>query len=131
MSDQAAGSAPVLNVATTLAFERTRLAYERTLMAWVRTATALISFGFSVYKFFQLEMVGKGFIAQRIGPREFALALIGTGLLSLLLGTIEHVRDLRALRSEYTGMPRSMTQIAVYLIGALGLLALLAVIFRS
>ena len=50
------GAATSPNVATTLAFERTRIAYERTMMAWVRTATSLITFGFSVYKFFQFEM---------------------------------------------------------------------------
>jgi putative membrane protein len=38
---------------TDLAFERTVLAYERTLMAWIRTAISLISFGFTIYKFFQ------------------------------------------------------------------------------
>ena len=38
---------------TVLAIERTRLAHERTLMAWVRTSTSLISFGFSIYKFFE------------------------------------------------------------------------------
>jgi putative membrane protein len=127
----ATASEPMLNVATTLAFERTRVAYERTLMAWVRTATALISFGFSVYKFFQIEMVGRGFIAQRIGPREFALGLIGAGLLCLLLGTVEHGRDLRALRKQYPGMSQSMTRVAVISIAALGLLALAAVLFRS
>jgi putative membrane protein len=41
--------------ATELAVDRTWLAYERTLMAWVRTATSMISFGFSIYKFFQFE----------------------------------------------------------------------------
>ncbi len=41
--------------ATRLAVDRTRLAFERTMMAWVRTATSLITFGFTVYKFFQLE----------------------------------------------------------------------------
>jgi putative membrane protein len=40
---------------TRLGVERTRLAYERTMMAWVRTATSLITFGFSIYKFFQIE----------------------------------------------------------------------------
>ena len=44
------------SVATTLALERTRIAYERTMMAWIRTATSLITFGFSVYKFFEIEM---------------------------------------------------------------------------
>ena len=38
---------------TDLAFERTVLAHERTLMAWVRTAVSMISFGFTIYKFFQ------------------------------------------------------------------------------
>jgi uncharacterized membrane protein YidH (DUF202 family) len=40
---------------TELAVERTWLAHERTLMAWVRTATFMISFGFTIYKFFQFE----------------------------------------------------------------------------
>ena len=46
-------STAALPDATRLAVERTRLAYERTLMAWTRTATSLISFGFTIYKFFQ------------------------------------------------------------------------------
>jgi putative membrane protein len=71
------------------------------MMAWVRTATSLITFGFSVYKFFHLEMSGKGSRAVLFGSREFALALIGIGLLSLLLGTIEHGRDLMAPRKQY------------------------------
>ena len=52
-------SAKPLDVGTRLAVDRTRLAYERTLMAWVRTATSLISFGFTIYKFFQLELKGQ------------------------------------------------------------------------
>jgi uncharacterized membrane protein YidH (DUF202 family) len=38
-----------------LAVDRTRLAYERTMMAWVRTATSMISFGFTIHKFFQFR----------------------------------------------------------------------------
>ena len=45
-----------LDAGTRLAVNRTRLAYERTLMAWVRTAASMISFGFTIYKFFQLEL---------------------------------------------------------------------------
>ena len=131
MTDHTANQPAGLNVATTLAFERTRIAYERTMMAWVRTATSLITFGFSVYKFFQLEMSGRGARAALLGSREFAVALIGIGLLSLLLGAIEHGRDLMALRRQYPGMPRSMTVVAAVLIAMLGLLALLAVILRD
>ncbi len=48
-----------INASTKLAIARTRLSYERTLMAWVRTAISLISFGFTIYKFFQIEGTGK------------------------------------------------------------------------
>jgi hypothetical protein len=48
-----ANQAIELDTSTKLSYDRTRLAYENTMMAWVRTATSLITFGFSVYKFFQ------------------------------------------------------------------------------
>jgi putative membrane protein len=55
MADHMAQSVPGLDVSTTLAFERTRVAYERTMLGWVRTATSLITFGFTIYKYFQIE----------------------------------------------------------------------------
>jgi len=120
-----------LDTATRLAIERTRVAYERTMMAWVRTATSLIAFGFSVYKFFQLEVSAKlaGHVPE--GSREFALALIGVGLLSLLLGTMEHGRDLRALRAQYPDMPRSMSGVIAIVMAVLGIGAMLAVVLRA
>ena len=78
------------DVSTRLAFDRTRVNYNRTMMAWIRAATSLIAFGFTVYKFFELEMPGLGRDNRLIGPREFALSLVGIGLISLLLGTVEH-----------------------------------------
>ncbi len=86
MTDKASLDAPPVDT-TRLALERTRVAYERTMMAWVRTGTSLITFGFSVYKFFQIEMKDSIVSQTLIGPRGFGLALIGIGLLSLLLGT--------------------------------------------
>ena len=38
-----------------------------------------------------------------IGPREFGLVLIGIGLLSVLIGTFEHGRDIMALHKYYPG----------------------------
>jgi putative membrane protein len=38
---------------TDMAFQRTRLAADRTLMAWIRTSLSMISFGFTIFKFFQ------------------------------------------------------------------------------
>jgi putative membrane protein len=56
------------NAATRLAVDRTRLAYERTLMAWIRTAISLITFGFTIYKFFQIEGAAPGKIASSAQP---------------------------------------------------------------
>ena len=118
-----------------LAYERTRAAYERTLMAWTRTGTSLITFGFSVYKFFQLDTAGQTIKAPLVktsivGPREFGLVLISIGLLSILLGTLEHTRDLRTMRREYPGMPTSATRYIAALIALLGVAAHVAVIYR-
>ena len=55
MAEQTPRSAPALDDSTRLAFERTRNSYENTMMSWIRTATSLITFGFSIYKFFQIE----------------------------------------------------------------------------
>jgi len=118
-----------------LAYERTRGAYERTLMAWVRTGTSLITFGFSIYKIFQFEIQKSTqheplITTTHIGPREFGFLLIGIGVLSLVLGSIEHARDLRAMRKEYPGMPNSNTRYIAAIVLLLGVLALVAVVYR-
>ena len=137
LPDQVAATSPEeLPVTTRLAFERTRGGYERTMMAWGRTGTSLITFGFAVYKFFQLEMAGTIpktapiIKTTLIGPREFGLILISIGLLSILLGVYEHQRDLSALRKEYPNMPRSGTQLIGVLMATFGALALVGVIYR-
>ena len=116
---------------TTLAVDRTRLAHERTLMAWVRTATSLISFGFAIHKFFQyLKENGKGH-ESLLGPREFGLMMIGIGLLVLLFATIQHHRDIKALRKNFpSDVPYSQATIMSSLICILGILAFVAVLFR-
>jgi putative membrane protein len=119
------------DIATTLAFERTRLAYERTMMAWIRTATSLITFGFVIYKFFQLELQRAPAIPMLIGPRAFGMTLICIGLLLLVLGSLEHKRDMKALRKLYVDMPRSLSSVTSIVLGTLGLCALVAVIVRA
>ena len=126
------GQSAAPNATTMLAVDRTRLAYERTLMAWIRTATSLITFGFSIYKFFQIEMAsGTATTGRLIGPREFALLMIIIGLVSLLMATLQHRRDLGALSAQYPGTPRSLARVFAALISILGLAALLAVVFRQ
>ncbi len=92
-----------LDTGTRLAAERTRLAQERTLMAWVRTATSLISFGFTIYKFFEFE-AGKGLpnaTSHLHSPRAFGTLMIASGLVALLLSTIEHRQNLSQMRAEF------------------------------
>jgi putative membrane protein len=124
-------NAPAPNTATLLAIERTRVAYERTMMAWVRTGTSLITFGFSVYKFFQLGAPAQAAAQSPIGTRAFALGLLVLGLLSLVLGTVEHARDLRSLRKLHPDLPRSLSGLVAIVMGSLGLAALVAVILNA
>jgi putative membrane protein len=75
------------SASTKLAIDRTRLAYERTLMAWVRTATSLISFGFTIFKFFQFLREGQPTPQEgMIGLRTFAVLMIGIGLNGVVAG---------------------------------------------
>jgi putative membrane protein len=53
------------------------------------------------------------------------------GLVSLLAGTLQHVMSLRQLRAEYPATPRSMAALLAGLVSILGLVALIAVLFRE
>ena len=124
-----------LPATTKLSVERTRLAHERTLMSWVRTATSLISFGFTVYKFFEYLQEHQTISPSdgSIGPRGFAMIMILVGLISLVLATVEHRRSVKALRAEYGDMivPTSLATLLAALMIVLGVLGLGAVIFRQ
>ena len=121
-----------VSTSTKLAIERTRLAHERTLMAWVRTATSLISFGFSVYKFFQYLRESQSAPASgSIGPREFGGVMIGIGVTALILTTIGHRRSIAALRADYGALiPDSLSTVVAGLIGLPGVILLVVVVFR-
>jgi putative membrane protein len=101
------------------------------MMAWVRTATSLITFGFSVYKFFQFEMKAPGQVERLITPRIFGMTMISVGLVSLFAATVQHVMSLRRLRAQDPDVPRSIAALLAGLISILGVLALLAVLFRQ
>jgi putative membrane protein len=120
---------PTPDTGTALAIDRTRLAYERTMMAWIRTATSLISFGFTIYKFFELEVKGPA-PEHLIGPRGFALIMISTGLLALAMAGVQHRESLRLMRATYGTIPRSVAGPVAALVAVLGVFALLGVIAR-
>jgi putative membrane protein len=131
MAEQTPQSAQRLDTATELAFDRTRAAYERTMMAWIRTATSLITFGFTIYKFFQIEAPDRGQQNRLIGPRQFAFILVSIGLFSLILATLEHRQNIGMLGARYAGKERSLAVLVAALISTLGILALVAIIFRQ
>jgi putative membrane protein len=117
--------------ATRLAVARTRLAYERTLMAWTRTATSLISFGFTIYKFFQYLREERQITDTGIfGPRGFGLLMIGIGLTALAFATIEHRRNMNGLRASYGSVPYSLAAIVAGLIAILGVAGMFTVLLR-
>jgi len=125
-------AAKPLDVSTRLALDRTRLAHERTLMAWVRTAVSLISFGFTIYKFFEFEAERLGPAARHLlTPRQFGLIMIGTGLVALAFSTFEHRQYLNQLRAEYGTAPRSVTTVVAAIVSVMGLLAFIAALFRG
>jgi putative membrane protein len=83
------------------AWMRTRMALERTLMAWVRTSVALIGFGFTIVQFFQRlgNTEGVAPAARPQAPRYLGLALIGAGVLTLLISGWQYRRVVHYLWS--------------------------------
>lgn len=102
-------------------------------MAWVRTGTSLISFGFTIYKFFQYQIErGEAAATGRlIGPRGFAVIMISIGLVALIMAAIDHRRSMQRLRATYGAQPRSTAAAVAVLVSVLGLLALAAALFGA
>jgi putative membrane protein len=117
-------SGPVPLDSNQMALDRTWLAHERTLMAWVRTATSMISFGFTIYKFFQFE-VDKGTSIRHglLSPRDFALVMVSIGLVSLLTATVSHRREVQRFRAELKGR-HSLAEVIAWLVSIFGLVVL-------
>jgi putative membrane protein len=100
------------------------------MMAWIRTSVSLISFGFSIYEFFDYFRGEKAPARGIVGPRQFALFMIGTGLFVLAGAAVQHWSELRRL-PRAGRVPRSLATAVAALIFILGVLALIAVILRQ
>jgi putative membrane protein len=116
-----------------LAVDRTFLAHERTLMAWIRTATSLISFGFSIYKFFQyLVATGTDFRIQGFfGPREFAISMLSLGVISLGVAVLDHRRNTKTLEQTYGTRHTSIANKLAIAVCALGATFLVLVLMHD
>jgi putative membrane protein len=116
-----------------LAVERTFLAHERTLMAWVRTSTSLISFGFTIYKFFAflVQTEHRSFERKGLGPREFALAMITVGIVTLTLAVIQERKAFKILEAQNQANYSSLAEKIAAALVLLGLLLLILVLLRQ
>jgi len=131
MADQSTSPYAELSTAARFDLERTRIAYEQLMMSWIRTATSLITFGFSIYKFFQLEAPDDPRLQHVLGPRGFAFILVIIGLVSLALATWEYRKNMLVLRAQYPKPPQSLAGFVAALISLLGVTAFLAMLFRQ
>lgn len=122
---------------TTLALERSFLAVERTLMAWLRTSLSMISFGFTLAKFFQyLEgQHGGTQVVGRLGatwsPRAVgtAMVLIGTG--ALIAAVTQHRRRVLALQREGLLPQWNLAYWVALILAALGAFALVSLVLGT
>jgi putative membrane protein len=119
---------------------RTRLSLERTMMAWLRTATALIGFGFAIVQYLSHlppapETHGP---ALPEAPRYLGLALIGSGVVALLISIWQYRWGIRYLSGapfsaiaqvKEGGMQTPVLAVALLLI-CIGLFAFVAVLLR-
>jgi putative membrane protein len=136
MDDVLDGPPHKTNDATRLALSRTVLAHDRTLMAWVRTSTSMISFGFTIYKFFQFADNDRS--AQHaetlLEPRGVALVMILVGVGGLLLATIDYQRQISVLRRDYEAygpLHRSIALSVATLVAGFGVLGFVLVFLRQ
>jgi len=116
---------------TDLAFERTMLAHERTLMAWIRTATSMISFGFTLYKFFDEMKRTANASDQLLSPRIVGMIMIAFGFLSLLLAQVQHQNAIKKLKEYYPDAQKSISSVISILVLMFGFTLFLAALFRQ
>jgi putative membrane protein len=88
---------------TGLSFQRTRMSADRTLMSVIRTSLSLISFGFTIFQLFQ-KLRAQEFATHTTAARNFGVALVGLGIIMLIIGIMYHVQFMLGLRRERQAM---------------------------
>lgn len=129
------------NTGTHFAWLNTRQALERTYMAWIRTSVSLISFGFTIVQFFQRLVQAPTAAARPLNPgapRILGLALIGVGLLGLIISSWQYrigvkymwQPQFRAVAGIQERPLRSPAVLAAAVLMLIGLFAFLSVFVR-
>jgi len=111
---------------TELAVFRTALAASRSLMAWVRTGLSMTGFGFTIYKFLQ-SYAGE---ARPDAGRYAGLFLIGLGTLSVIFGVLEYWQTADEIKQRFGETMRKFPLLMAVLVGLLGALLFVSVVFR-
>lgn len=102
-------------------------------MSWLRTSFSMISFGFTLVKFFQFLEDQKGAPVSGILQRTWTSDTIGLGMIiigtgALCLAVVQHWRRVNALRAM--GLP-SQWNLAMWvctLVAALGVFAFVSLV---
>lgn len=136
-------SAELSSNRTALALLRTEAASDRTLMAVIRTSLSLISFGFTIFTFF--NTLKKSYLTEAVSdaaPRRFGIALVSLGMVLLCLGIWNHIKTVRTLQERRNrlfdlGLIRHMAQFHISTVTSIavalffiGLLAIASIVFR-
>jgi putative membrane protein len=100
----------------------------------LRTGLSLISFGFTIYKFLdiqnaQLKAMGKS-LPDISSPKVVGLVMIGIGILSLVLGIIEYVTTVGVLQKRYHLKRPAYSLIVSGLIALIGIILFIGITFK-
>jgi putative membrane protein len=117
---------------TDAAMTRTRMAAERTLMAWIRTSLSMISFGFTILKFFEYLSEAQGPLGKFHGERagHLGLVLISIGTLILIPAIFQNYNLMKRLSVQDGGAKWSLSLVVAIVIGSLGVFAFASSIFK-
>jgi putative membrane protein len=96
-------------------------------MAWVRTSLSMISFGFTMVKFFEyLETERRltvGWFGRSWAPATLGLTLITIGTVALVAAVIQHWHALEELREEGLAPGWSLALTVATVVAVLGVFA--------
>jgi putative membrane protein len=117
---------------TDAAMTRTRMAADRTLMAWIRTSLSMISFGFTILKFFEFLSESQGPLGHFHGQRarHLGLVLISIGTLILIPAIFQNYSLMKRLSPQDGGATWSLSLVVAIVIGSFGIFAFASSIFK-
>jgi putative membrane protein len=136
-AQQAAAAGPAPQEALTqthFSWFRTRMSVERTFMSWTRTAVSLIGFGFTIYQFLRsLERASE----RPDAPRNFGLAFIATGIVTMAIGAWQRQVEIRHLSqpqyrdiADTPDLPRwQWSNVVAVVVIAIGLVSFAWIVF--